>query len=100
MTTPHLILCELTDPGLPGIESYSPLCRKGHRALKAARLPYERRHAARPAAHRTYNPTGQVPVLLVDGVPVTDSTAILRRIVAWRPDALAAHAEAWLWEEM
>ena len=100
MKTPTLVLCELSDPGLPGFESFSPFCLKAHRALKAARLPYERRHGAQPAAHRRYNPTAQVPVLLIDGEPVADSTEILRRVVALRPGALAAPAEAWLWEEL
>ena len=34
MSTPKLVLCELADPGLPGIESYSPFCLKAHRALQ------------------------------------------------------------------
>jgi glutathione S-transferase len=103
-TQPHLILCELTDPGLPGVESYSPYCLKAHRALRAAGLPYERRCAYRPDAHRAWNPTGQVPVLLIDAEPVADSTRILQRIDALTgvfshaltPDQ---RAEAWLWEE-
>jgi glutathione S-transferase len=101
---PHLVLCELSDPGLAGIESYSPFCLKAHRALRAAGLLYERRHAARPADFRTLNSTGQVPVLLVDSEPVADSTRILQRIDALT-GAFSAHldpkqrAEAWLWEE-
>jgi glutathione S-transferase len=74
--------------------------------LKLAGLPYERLHASRPDAHRKHNPTGQVPVLLEDGRPIPDSTAILRRIVALAPHAFDAGADArtlgerWLWEEM
>jgi glutathione S-transferase len=104
--TPHLTLCELEDPSLAGLESLSPFCLKVHRALKLARLPYERRHGGRPADFRRHNPTGQVPVLLIDGKPVCDSTAILRRIVALEPLAFDAGAddrargERWLWEEM
>jgi glutathione S-transferase len=100
MSTPNLVLCELEDAGLAGVESFSPFCLKAHRALKAAGLPYQRRHGARPDAFRRYHPTGQVPVLLIDGEPVADSTEILRRIVALRPGAIAAEPEAWLWEEL
>ena len=32
-----------------GVESFSPFCLKAHRALKAAGLPYQRRHGSRPA---------------------------------------------------
>jgi len=99
MDKPNLILCELADTKLAGVESFSPFCLKAHRALKAAGLSYTRRHGFGPHAFRAYNPTGQVPVLLVDGEPVADSTEILRRIVALRPGALATDGEAWLWEE-
>jgi glutathione S-transferase len=100
MSTPTLVLCELEQPDVPGIESFSPFCLKAHRALKAAGLPYERRHGDRPSAFGNYNPTGQVPILLVDGAPVADSTEILRRIGTLRPGAIAAEPEAWLWEEL
>jgi glutathione S-transferase len=100
METKKLILCELADANLPGHESFSPFCIKAHRALKAARLPYERRYGTQPASHQRHNPAGQVPVLLVDGEPVHDSTEILRRIVALAPAALATDGEAWLWEEL
>jgi glutathione S-transferase len=103
--TPKLVLCELADTGILGIESYSPFCLKVHRALRAAGLEYERRLADRPDAHKAHNPTGQVPVLLVDGEAVADSTAILARIeqIAGRfaPTLDATkRAEAWLWEEL
>jgi glutathione S-transferase len=100
MSKQQLVLCELMDPGLPGMESHSPFCIKVHRALRAARLPYARRHASRPDAHKRSNPTGQVPVLLVDGEPVADSTAIVRRILELAPGRLHASGEAWLWEEL
>ena len=100
MSTPKLVLCELSDTGLAGVESYSPFCLKVHRALKVARLPYERRHGGRPSAFRQYNAAAQVPVLLVDGAPVADSTEIVRRVVALRPGALADDGESWLWEEL
>ena len=105
-TPPALVLCELTDPAVDGLESYSPFCLKVHRALRAAGLSYERRHEANPGAFRALNPTGQVPVLLVDGEPVFDSTRILARIETLaivplsRSSDVAARAEAWLWEEL
>jgi glutathione S-transferase len=103
-STPALILCELADASVLGVESYSPFCLKAHRALKLARLPYQRRHAQRPAEFRPLNPAGQVPVLLVDGAPVADSTRILERIdaltgVLTRGLDPRARAEAWLWED-
>ncbi len=102
---PALVLCELADARAHGAESHSPFCLKVHRALRAAGLAYTRRHGARPASFAAYNPSLQVPVLLVDGAPVADSTAILRWIVATRPGAFAqpdarATSEAWLWEEL
>ena len=48
MDKPNLILCELADTQLATVESYSPFCLKAHRALKAAGLPYVRRHGGRP----------------------------------------------------
>jgi glutathione S-transferase len=100
MKKPVLVLCELADAGLPSHESFSPFCLKVHRALRAARLPYLRRHGSRPAAHKRVNRTGQVPVLLIDGAPVADSTDILKRIVELAPGRLHADAETWLWEEL
>src|SRR5437588_5702519 len=106
MTTskqPSLVLCELADPGIDGVESYSPFCLKVHRALRAAGLRYQRRHGDRPDAFAHLNPTRQVPVLLVDGEPVSDSTRIVQRIEKITGGALTrglddrGRAEAWLW---
>jgi glutathione S-transferase len=102
--TPSLVLCELADASAHGVESYSPFCLKAHRALRLAGLPYERRHGSRPADFKKLNPTGQVPVLLVDGEPVADSTRILARIDAMtgvfsRGLDARTRAEAWLWED-
>ncbi len=105
-TQPHLVLCELADASAHGVESYSPFCLKAHRALRAASLEYERRHASRPDAYKDQNPAGQVPVLLVDGEPVADSTRIVKRIesIAGQLGGGSldprARAEAWLWEEL
>jgi glutathione S-transferase len=102
--SPALTLCELADTGLPGIESYSPFCLKTHRALRFTGLPYERRFGRAPADHKQWNPTGQVPVLLIDGEPVADSTRILQRLDALtgaftRSLDAEQRAEAWLWED-
>jgi glutathione S-transferase len=106
MTSPKLVLCELPDPNLAGFESYSPFCLKVHRALRLCALPYERRFAARPDAFKHYSAAGQVPVLLVDGEPVADSTRIVSRLDALADGKLSRGldargcAEAFLWEEM
>jgi glutathione S-transferase len=105
MQTHELTLCELQDTGNAAIESWSPFCLKVHRALRAAGLRYARQTTANPATWRHYNPTGQVPVLLVDGVPVADSTRILARIETLGgrpllPSDPRLRAEALLWEEL
>lgn len=99
---PSLVLCEVAPLGLPAHESTSPFCIKVHRALIARGLEHEHRHAPVPAAYRDLNPAGQVPVLLVDGEPVFDSTRILARLEELVPDPLPARqrAEALLWEEL
>lgn len=97
--SPRLVLCELGRPEEPGLESYSPFCLKVHRALAATGLAYASRRAARPAEYRAYNPAAQVPVLLVDDVPIADSTAIVRYLASREPARLATSAEAWLWED-
>ncbi|MEP7120419.1 MAG: glutathione S-transferase family protein [Byssovorax sp.] len=106
MNTPPapLTLCEFVDPGLPGLESYSPFCVKVHRALRAANLPYTRRHGAHPGVFKKLNPNGQLPVLLIGDEPIADSTAILHRIEAMVPGSMTGAggreaAEAWLWED-
>ena len=103
MTVHEITLCEL-GPDTHGIESMSPYVLKVHRALKFHGLPYERRHAKRPIEHKEFHPRGQVPVLLIDGRAVPDSTDILhaleqisdRSLVPADPDHAA---EAWLWED-
>lgn len=94
----NLELCEVSDATVHGLATLSPFCLKVQRALHAAGLPYTRRHGALPSSHKALNPTGQVPVLLVDGRVITDSTAILRWIV--EQGGLEASPEAWLFEEL
>lgn len=109
-TVPRLVLCELGETDLPGLESYSPFCVKVHRALKYLGLPYERRHGL-PSSFKKYHPTGQVPVLLIEQPPreleaVGDSTDILVRLqqLAGRTFHGTADTrlagEADLWEEL
>ena len=101
---PRLVLCETGDPGVPGLESHSSYCVKAHRGLKYLGLPYERRFGI-PASFKKYNPTGQVPVLLVADEAVSGSSDILRRIqqLAGRTfhgtDDPKLAAEAHIWEE-
>jgi glutathione S-transferase len=103
---PVLVLCELDRPALPRHESYSPYCLKVHRALKAAGLRYTSRHGQTPSSHRDVSKLGQVPVMLIDGQPVADSTQILARLAALQPTPAwaavdpAVHAEGLLWEEL
>jgi glutathione S-transferase len=97
--TVSLVLCELASPAEAGLESYSPFCLKVHRALQVAGLAYTSRHASRPAEHRAHNAAAQVPVLLVDGAPIADSTEIVRYVASRAPERLGASAEAWLWED-
>lgn len=106
MTTPRLVLCELPAANLPRLESHSSECLKAHRALQLCGFPYERLHGARPDAFKHLNPAGQVPVLLIEGKPLADSTSIVSRIDALADGVLTAglsnreRAEAYLWEEM
>jgi len=105
----HIVLCELGETGIQGLESWSPFCLKVHRALRAAGLPYTPRRGRAPADFRRFNPAAKVPVLLLeedgdDVEIVSDSTAILERIESLAPVALvpreeAARAEAWHWED-
>lgn len=102
---PELILCEVGQPPFDGIESTSPFCLKVHRALKAAGLEYTRNHGQQPASHRRHNALAQVPVLLVDGKPIADSTRILAYIESLTANAqphrnARARAEALLFEEL
>jgi glutathione S-transferase len=106
MSTPHLVLCELPDANLPRHESHSSECLKAHRALQLCGFTYDRLHGDRPDAFRRYNPAGQVPVLLIEGKPLSDSTDIVSRIDALSDGVLTRgltafqRAEAFLWEEM
>lgn len=95
----NIVLCEVGQTGVPGLESWSPFCLKVHRALRIAGLTYTSRHGQMPAEFKELNPAGQVPVLVIDGVPVVDSTRILQKILELAPHAFEVSAEAWLWED-
>jgi glutathione S-transferase len=89
---------------LDGWGSFSPFVLEVDRALRLAKLPFERRHISLVKL-KELNPLGQLPVLLVGSEKVADSTRILHRIEQLAPGSMtgglppAAVAEAWLWEE-
>jgi len=104
-TSPTLVLCDFpADTGDPRWISFSPFVVEVERALRIAKLPF--RHKQVPLTQiGKLNPTGQLPVLLVDDEPVADSTLILHRIEQLAPGSMTGGfdartvAEAWLWEE-
>lgn len=100
-----LLLCDFpAKTDLEGWSSYSPFVLEIDRALRLAKLEYEREYINMMKL-KQYNPVGQLPVLVIDGEYVADSTRILHRIEALAPGSLTAGldargvAEAWLWEE-
>lgn len=102
---PTLVLCDFpAHTGHEGWASFSPFVLQVERALRAAKLPFEHRKVNIMKV-KELNPTGQLPVLLVDDEKVPDSTRILHRIEALAPGSISggldarALAEAWLWEE-
>lgn len=74
-------------------ECHSPFCLKVHRALCLLGLAYTRRRASSPEVLRRMNPTGQAPVLVIDGVVVVDSTSI---VVLDALEARAPYEGFWL----
>jgi glutathione S-transferase len=102
---PQLTLCEFPETGLPDVESYSPFCLKVHRALRVHGLSYDSRRMANPDRTKSINPARQLPVLLVDGRPIPDSTRILAELERISNAPLHAglsprlKADALLWEE-
>jgi glutathione S-transferase len=101
----ELTLCDFpAKTGHEGWSSFSPFVLEVDRALRLAKLPYQRHHVDIMKL-KQLNPLGQLPVLVIDGENVADSTRILHRIEALAPGSMtagldaAAQAEAWLWEE-
>lgn len=104
-TSPTLVLCDFpADTGDPRWVSFSPFVVEVDRALRIAKLSFRREQVPITKIKRL-NPTGQLPVLLVDDEPVADSTLILHRIEGLAPGSMTGGldapgvAEAWLWEE-
>jgi glutathione S-transferase len=64
----------------------SPFVEKVWRALRWKRLAFELPPFDPLALRRVSRATGKMPVLVVDGEPVHDSTFILRRLDALQPD--------------
>ncbi len=88
-----IVLCELPDPEIEGLESFSPFCLKVHRALRLQKRPYERRFGRSPASFSSLNPLSKVPVLLIGDEVVCDSTRILQRL------QVPGNGESKLWED-
>jgi glutathione S-transferase len=102
---PKLTLCDFpAKTGVQGWDSFSPFVLEVERALRLAKLPFEKHHVNMMKIRET-SPTGQLPVLKVGDENVQDSTHILQRIERLAPGSLTgglegpALAEAWLWEE-
>jgi glutathione S-transferase len=99
----HLVLCEVAVADASELTSYSPYTLKVHAALRVLGFPYERRFGL-PRDFRALNPRQQVPVLLVDGKPIIDSTSIIRFLFEHAAEQNGttpwpiAH-ETWLWED-
>jgi glutathione S-transferase len=102
---PELVLCEVGTTTEPDLETYSPFCLKVHRALRAVGLRYTSERRDAPQMWSDKNPVGQVPVLLVDGEAIADSTRILSRLDALSGGGLSPRdprlaAENHLYEEL
>lgn len=103
MKPSELVLCEFVNPAEGPVESWSPFCLKVRRALALAGLDFASRQTYELHEFADLNPAQQVPILVADGTPIADSTAILDAIEAWTdapPLDPRARAEALLYEEM
>ncbi len=102
---PELILCEVGETGIDGLESYSMFCIKVHRALRLVDMTPIRRHG-QIEDYKDINPAEQVPVLLIDGTPVPDSTDICQALDdlsgggTLLPSDPGERAAAQIWEEL
>ncbi|MEM6558591.1 MAG: glutathione S-transferase [Myxococcota bacterium] len=96
---PQLVLCELEHRD-GALETHSPFCLKIRRSLSLLGLKYESRASASPRAFKHLNPRGKVPVLLIDGEAIADSTRILLHLNRLYPGVLYRHRESGLWEEL
>ena len=76
--TPRLTLVQY--PGLDPGTTLSPPCAKVHMALRWKRLTYDVIDLTAPWQVKRYNSRGRVPILLVDGSTVVDSTDILTEL--------------------
>jgi hypothetical protein len=81
-TPPALVLYDFpAKTGVDGWDSFSPFVLEISRALRLAKLPFERREVNLMKL-KELNPTGQLPVLGIGEEKVPDSTRILHRIEA------------------
>ena len=71
---------------LGDLESASPFCVKVRDALRYKRIPFDTINATSPIQVRQLNPRGKLPVMIDDGVKLTDSTDIIRHLETRHPE--------------
>jgi len=103
MAQPDLLVVQYA--GLVSGKTLSPPCAKVHMALSWKGLEYRTKNCNSPRDAKQFNPRGRVPVLLIDGQAVVDSSDILteldRRFPAepLLPAGSTARAQAHLLED-
>jgi glutathione S-transferase len=99
----NITLCEIVTPADAAVDSYSPFCLKVRRALYTLGYDFELWQAANPATFKLINESKQVPIMIVDGNVISDSTAILRKLSdmsnRFVPSDRKLGGQAWLWED-
>ena len=73
-------------PGLTRKTTLSAPCGKAHMALGFKGLDYSIHNVNTPAQVKKFNPRGRVPVLIIDGETVMDSTDIVSFLESRFPD--------------
>jgi glutathione S-transferase len=67
-------------------ESASPFCVKVRNAMRYKRIPFDTINATSPIQVRRLNPRGKLPVMVDDGVKLSDSTDIIRHLETRHPE--------------
>jgi len=71
---------------LGDLESASPFCVKVRDAMRYKRIPFDTINATSPIQVRRLNPRGKLPVMIDDGVKLSDSTDIVRHLETHHPE--------------